>query len=195
MPRDFKQNEPRRGRQCRCRGWFVGGLLIGALLGAGAMHWWLAPRESDGGAPRHKRHQAGEVEKPRFDFYTILPEMEVQVAEEPPAPRHRVETRAPVKKPPAPPPAKARKQVAGGPLYLLQIASFRRAADADKLRARLALLGIETRIEKVSINDRQTYRRVRAGPFRSKRRVEQLRTRLRKQGLKPIVIRLKKVSQ
>ncbi len=194
MTRDYKSSDTRRARQCRCRGWFLGGLLLGLSIGAFAVYHWLVPDPPRGAgqAPRHARAKPAATGKTHFDFYSVLPEMEVKVPESaPPAERARVKRRPPrpseekssARKPPKPPKRNAR--------YLLQIASFRRAADADRLRARLALLGIETRIEKIRIDDRQRYHRVRAGPFSSERTLRQVRARLVDAGLKPITIRLK----
>ncbi len=200
MPRDYKKNPPRRGQQCRCRGWFFGGLIAGVLLTAMICYQFVIPSDNGRKKPRNKQGSAPiAAEKPRFDFYTILPEMEVKVADEatpeakPKKPRAKVKAE---KKPAATlPTARKDRQPVGNKLYMLQVASFRQARDADKLKARLAFKGIETRIEKVSINDRQTYHRVRAGPFRGEQRMKQVRARLRKLGLRSIVIRLKKVSK
>ncbi len=200
MPRDYKKNPPRRGQQCRCRGWFFGGLITGVLLTAMICYQFVIPSDNGRKKPRNKDGSAPiAAEKPRFDFYTILPEMEVKVDDDAtPASKPKIRPpRVMAEKKPASTARSKRKdrKPADDKLYMLQVASFRQARDADKLKARLALSGIETRIEKVSINDRQTYHRVRAGPFRGEQRMTRVRARLRKLGLKSIVIRLKKVSK
>ena len=92
--------------------------------------------------------------EPRFDFYTILPELEVFIPES----EINTETKtnnAPKQQPPA---------VSGGKQYLLQAGSFRNKEDAERLKANLALLGVESAIQSVSIKS-DTWHRVRIGPF------------------------------
>ena len=126
---------------------------------------------------------APEVKKPRepdFTFYTILPEMEVVVPEhEPEAPAAAASGAAS----PAP------TQAAGGS-YVLQAGSFRRMGDADGLKASLALLGIVSRIEVVTI-DGTSYHRVRVGPYSSSREADAVRGRLRREGIDPLLLKLK----
>jgi cell division protein FtsN len=95
--------------------------------------------------------------KPVFNFYEILPELEVIV------PELEVSTRGddpPSKpEPPAPTP-----QLQQGEKFILQAGSFNQFEEADKLKAHLALLGVEAQIQKVSV-DNKTWHRVRIGPF------------------------------
>ncbi len=201
MPRDYKKNPPRRGSQCRCRGWFFGGLIAGVLLTAMIYYQFVIPSDNKHEKTVKKVKSASiTAEKPRFDFYTILPEMEVEVADDEVVPDSKAKVRrsrivAKEKPVSTVPRARQERKLVGNKLYMLQVASFRQVRDADKLKAKLALKGIETRIEKVSINDRQTYHRVRVGPFRGEQRMKQVRSRLRKLGLRSIVIRLKKVPK
>lgn len=84
--------------------------------------------------------------KPRFDFYTILPGSEEPVSEQE------------IKQ--------AAKQ--SGPTkegYFLQVGSFQAAAEADNVKARLALLGLEAVIQTADIPDKGVWHRVRIGPF------------------------------
>ena len=69
--------------------------------------------------------------------------------------------------------------------------SFRKHADADRMKARLALLDIPAEIQKVTINNKDTFHRVRSGPYESQGRPNELRTRLRQNNIKSMVIRLK----
>ncbi len=89
--------------------------------------------------------------RPRFEFYTILSELEVFVPE------------PEVDEKPAPEPAGS-KPIEGGKKYLLQAGSFRSQADAERLKASLALLGVTSSIQSVTINTDQ-WHRVRIGPF------------------------------
>ena len=145
-----------------------------------------------------------EMTPPRFEYYSVLPEMEVVIPPEelgngasarkpPPAP---VESRSASEKKPesAPSPAPATTASSAppgdGPIYLLQLGSFRRNDDAERLKASLGLLGITARIEKVTIDDRGTYYRVRSGPF-SKEQVYSLHARLKESGVESQIIRVR----
>ena len=114
--------------------------------------------------------------KPRFDFYNLLPEMEVVVSEEE------------IKGTPT---REGVKRVEKPGTYLLQAGSFRSRKQADQLRAKLALLGMETSIQTVSINSKQSWHRVRVGPFNNLRDLNQARSLLKKNGIDAILIRLK----
>ncbi|MEN8174805.1 MAG: SPOR domain-containing protein [Pseudomonadota bacterium] len=189
--------------------WFVAGLLAGAgLLGL----VWLKAGSSDaapGGAgevaapdprpadspPRPKERFPDDSQAPRFEYYSVLPEMEVVIPpEELSAPRPvarapRVSESPPpvtAARAPAPPPAPAAEKI-----YLLQMGAFRGHADADRLKASVALLGISARIEKVTINDRGTYYRVRSGPY-GRKQAEGLHAKLRRNKMDSQVIRVRK---
>ncbi|MGE5027185.1 MAG: SPOR domain-containing protein [Betaproteobacteria bacterium] len=84
--------------------------------------------------------------KPRFDFYTILPGSEAPVSEQ--------ELKQ-AKKPESP-------EKEG---YFLQVGAFQAATEADNMKARLALLGLEAVIQTASIPDKGVWHRVRVGPF------------------------------
>jgi cell division protein FtsN len=114
--------------------------------------------------------------KPRFDFYNLLPEMEVIVPDEDiqGQPTHE-----------------GVKQVEQPGTYLLQAGSFRSRQQADQLRARLALLGLETSVQAVTVDNAQTWHRVRVGPFNNLRDLNDARALLRRNGVDAILIRLK----
>jgi cell division protein FtsN len=114
--------------------------------------------------------------KPRFDFYNLLPEMEVIVQDEE------------IKGAPS---KEGVKRVEQPGTYLLQAGSFRSHKQADQLRAKLALLGLETSIQSVSVNSKQAWHRVRVGPFSNLRDLNQARSLLKKNGIDAILIRLK----
>lgn len=84
--------------------------------------------------------------KPRFDFYTILPGSEGPVSE------HEIAQAA-----------KQENPTKEG--YFLQIGSFQGAAEADNMKARLALLGLEAVIQTADIPEKGVWHRVRIGPF------------------------------
>lgn len=112
------------------------------------------------------------AQKPHFDFYNLLPEMEVFIPDQELAAERE-----------SPSDEKA--------TYFLQVGSFRHFEDADRLRAQLALLSIESQIQRVTINDKQTWHRVRVGPFHSARKMDRVRGRLHEQSINPITIKVK----
>ena len=111
-------------------------------------------------------------QKPHFDFYNLLPEMEVFIPEQELA-------------------AEQEHKPAEKITYYLQVGSFRHFKDADRLRAQLALLSIESQIQRVTINDTQTWHRVRVGPFSSARKMDKVRGRLRDKSIDPIALKVK----
>ncbi len=119
--------------------------------------------------------KTAEKREPRFTFYTLLPEKEVIV------PEGEVRT------------LKREERLGRTPEgeYFIQAGSFRQAADADRLKARLALLGVESRIEKAEVKGAVWYR-VRLGPFTSMNQVAKIRARLRKHRIDSVVHTVKR---
>jgi len=134
------------------------------------------PAGHDSRKPRPVHSKPAPAPKPRFDFYNLLPEMEVIVPEQ--------EIRGT-------PTHEGVKQVEKPGIYLLQAGSFRSHKQADQLRARLALLGMETRIQTVSVNNKQAWHRVRVGPYDNLHELNQARSVLKNNGVDAILIRLK----
>ena len=106
--------------------------------------------------PKNKKTEAKKEtsKEPKFDFYTILPELEVFIPES--------EIRSDEKNTPTSKfkPTKTKP----GKKYLLQAGSFRSQEDAEQLKANLALLGVQSSIQSVNINN-ESWHRVRIGPF------------------------------
>ncbi|MDD9799128.1 MAG: SPOR domain-containing protein [Gammaproteobacteria bacterium] len=142
------------------------------------------------------------AEKPQFDFYTILPEIEQVLpegaGEEPQTPAVLA---PPVEKPPLQPAPKttaARKPViiepepkpAGPAVYMLQAASFPLQKDAEGMRARLALAGVEAVVQKVTIEGRGTFYRVRLGPFRELSQLRKANRRLQELGIRAMKLKV-----
>lgn len=137
-------------------------------------------------APPSPGEQQQDEDKPRFDFYTILPELEVVI------PEHDLFGDKPEKaeqKPARPgqpaPPADSNTR------YIIQAGSFRNPEQADRLKAQLALHGIEASIQTVKINDNDTWHRVRVGPISDLTTVNQTRKRLQDNGIATIVVKEK----
>ena len=73
--------------------------------------------------------------------------------------------------------------------YVLQAGSFRNYADADRMQATLAIQGIESNVQKVTIDD-DSWHRVRIGPIHNLGELNRLRTRLREASVDVLVIRV-----
>lgn len=125
-----------------------------------------------GAGDRSSERASNETE---FDFYEILPRYEVVVPE--------VES--------------VTKSSAAGPsspvetpgTYVLQAGSFRSHEEADRMQASLALLGIESQIQKVTI-DADEFHRVRIGPISDLETLNRVRGQLRGEGINPLVMRV-----
>ena len=127
--------------------------------------------ENDARASRQSDSE--EPPEQRFTFYDMWPNFEVIIREQ----EHDV---APDVEPQA---------VLEPGLYVLQAGSFSAFADAERRRAELALQGIESQIQRVTIDDK-TYYRVRIGPTKDLDRLNLLRSRLRRAKIDALRIRL-----
>lgn len=133
-----------------------------------------ASQESDQQTPTQKGvSKAVEKKEPKYSFYDMLPKFEVVIPEEEQNVRADVEPRA--------------EERSG--VYVLQAGSFTTFGDADRRRAQLAMQGIESSIQRVSIDDK-TYHRVRIGPISDLNKLNTTRSRLRSAKIEVLVIRL-----
>ncbi|HUX65364.1 SPOR domain-containing protein [Sulfuricella sp.] len=115
------------------------------------------------------------ADKPRFDFYTILPGSEEPVSEQE------------IKQ--------AKKQEgATKDSYFLQVGSFQAAAEADNMKARLALLGLEAVIQTADIPDKGVWHRVRIGPFTNIEDMNRSRTLLAQNDIPSSLVKVKEPS-
>ena len=112
--------------------------------------------------------------KPRFDFYKILPGTEEAVTD---------------KEFKRTPPASSKE------VYFLQVAAFQNPADADNLKARLALAGIEAQIQTATLPDGRVWHRVRVGPFSSKDELGKSRAALKENNLEANLIKVREPAQ
>jgi cell division protein FtsN len=127
-----------------------------------------------------ERQEAGEKQpplrsvkppEPRFTFYKILPEKEIILPEKEIRTIKREERRG--------------KVPAGGG-YMLQAGAYRKAQDAEKLRAQLASLGIDAKIEKVRVENLD-WLRIKIGPFATVASADKIRARLRRNHIDSVV--------
>lgn len=147
------------------------------------------PEDKSGGAVKQQSQQKPETKtvEPTFDFYTLLPEMEVVVESknkgEPPVvsspPEEEITTPAETQQPE---PAES---------YMIQVGSFKKLADADGFRARLALLGIESKVQTVTIDSKETWHRVQVGPIAGRNKADALQKQLRENDIDSLLLRAK----
>lgn len=121
----------------------------------------------------------------RFDFYTLLPELEVVVPQETQQHKQTIPRQKPLPSESSPDPPRNNPKISGG--YLLQAGSFQKLQEADSLKAKLALIGIESNIESVHVNT-ETWHRVRIGPYQNRSQLNQVRARLRKNNVETLLL-------
>ncbi|MFZ5503777.1 MAG: SPOR domain-containing protein [Pseudomonadota bacterium] len=109
--------------------------------------------------------------KPRFEFYQVLTDKQGATDATPPPARPKVQ---PDEKP---------KAAFGGEAQYLQAGSFSKESDAEKQRAKLAILGIESDIYSVTIPNRGVWHRVRLGPYKNAEQMAQAHTFLKQNGV------------
>ncbi len=114
-------------------------------------------------------------EEPRFDFYTILPSLEVIV------PEHEIKTRI-------------REEQIGiasnDGKYIMQAGSFREFGEAKRLKDRLVSMGVESRIERAQVGE-AVWNRIKIGPYSGMNTVMAIKTRLRNSGIDALVLEFK----
>jgi len=171
--RDYK----RRGRRDSFSGWT--GLSLGLVAGlAVGLALYLSDRPgerptAEPPAPASSRESEVPSEpETRYDFYEMLPNFEVVVPER----DREVQRDAP---------AAVEKEGA----YVLQVGSYKDFKEADRVRAQLALQGIESKVQRVSV-DNDTWHRVRVGPISDLAELNRVRDRLREAEMDVLVIRV-----
>ena len=118
----------------------------------------------------------------RFDFYSILPKLEVVIPDQEIYEQKRGLSGEDVEK--------TIKSIKSPGHYLLQVGSFRKASDAERVKAELAFLGIESYIEPVVIDSSKTWHRVRVGPFSDNKALDKIRNRLLDNRVEVMVLRV-----
>ncbi len=167
-----------------CWSGFAAGLALGLLVaGLVYLNAGPAPEEERGAAREAPAEGAGG--EGRFQFYTLLPEMEVVVPE--PETKAPSEARSGAPAAGKPPPA----QVTRPGTYVLQAGSFRRRADAERRKASLALLGVRSTIQAVTLENGETWYRVRIGPYTSLEDLNRTRALLQENDVDTLLVRLR----
>lgn len=109
-----------------------------------------------------------EGDKPRFEFYKVLTDKQ--------------DAAVPAAKPAGKPQAESKPAVISGPQFL-QAGSFASAGDAEKQKARLAMMGFEANIQTVSIPEKGVWHRVRLGPYKNADEMNAARATLKQNGI------------
>ncbi|MFK7160624.1 SPOR domain-containing protein [Marinospirillum sp. MEB164] len=174
-------------------GWLIGGGLLGLLIGV-----LIASPESTSPPPTVTERQeavfdtegvtrvrdaqpepeAATTEPParqtaRFDFYTLLPEVEVI------APTVEAYQSTP-------------RDASSAPRFMLQVGSFRQLQDAQRLEARLVALGFEQiQIQAVETATGGVWHRVQIGPWQDRRLMARAQDQLARAGIEFMLLRLR----
>ena len=212
---------PGRKRSRRDHGGTLLGIFIGLVIGLGmaaSVAFWLMKnnpafqpttsanngREAVGKDP--SRSAKNDVpEKPRFDFYKILPGAEdtrgqaerkpvdktdravVEQSKEKPTPKV-AETMA---ERPADRVASidSSKGFKSGDRFWLQAGSFSTESDAENLKARLAFAGWQASVQQGLLPDKVVRFRVRLGPYDNQDEMQRIKSELGKGGFEAAVIK------
>ena len=190
-------SRPRKGEQ----GNFLAGIGVGVLIGL-AVSLGIAfylnrtpipfmtakPKPEKDGAAAKPPAIAGlpqtsaasapvSTEKPKFDFYRILPGSEEPVTEKEIRERMRAKGGG--------------QQDAAKDVYFIQAGSFQNPADADNQKARLAILGFDSSVEPANLPDKGTWYRVRMGPYAKLDEINKVRQALAQNGIDASLIKVK----
>ncbi len=127
----------------------------------------------------------------KFNFYDVLLEDEY-ILPQTPEPESNNEVAAVDQQPePAAKQKEVAKTVEIQSFYVLQAASYKAYGDADKLKAQLALSGHSAYIQKVTIEGRGEYFRVRLGPFDNLTKMRSTKNALADLGIKTLSFKMK----
>lgn len=168
--------------------WFVLGNFVGGFVVF--MVFLNGLKEDGASAPGQREAPARQAEdksdSPRFDFYTLLQENEVDVPppKTPEPARHNTRKDEPGSRSAAAATASRNPEL----VYILQAASFRDPAEAEKLRAKLTLANLEVQVEKAT-DSRGTWHRVLIGPYSNRSRMARARSTLAEHELMPLVLK------
>ena len=193
-----RRNAPPR----RSGGSFLLGMFVGLLLGLGialAVAFYLnkTPIPFLGGKAKPaatKEEQktpavagmpqgsAAKGERPKYDFYKILPGNEEAVTD------RELKDIAKAK-----PPAPGQPEAARG-VFFIQAGSFQNPADADNQKAKIAILGFESAVEPTPLPDKGTWYRVRLGPYTSLDELNRVRRVLTQNGIDASLVKVKDVA-
>ncbi|MEO8305234.1 MAG: SPOR domain-containing protein [Betaproteobacteria bacterium] len=228
-PATSTERRPRGSRKSGFGGTLLGlfiGIALGLALAAGVAYYLTkagnpyqaatpgreSPREATKETGKAGRPEASAAEKPRFDFYKILPGVE-EPKFQPKAVDRGASDRATVDRAVSPdksdakaaakgeakavaktddraaiaPPDKQAK--AAGDRFWLQAGSFANQTDAEDLKARLAFAGWEATIQSATVPDKGVRYRVRLGPYDNTEALQRMKSDLAARGFDVAVIK------
>jgi cell division protein FtsN len=189
------------------------GLVLGLGLAAGVAYYLMRAngpfpaqvgkevREAPRDPSRTAKSDAAASDKPRFDFYKILPGVEEPKVQ---SEARKSPDRAVVDQAKAGPdkagkaPDKAEEKIATAEpttavklpeRFWLQAGSFATETDAENLKARLAFAGWQASIQQGTVPDKGTRYRVRLGPYDNTDELNRIKTDLAKNGFDVAVIK------
>jgi cell division protein FtsN len=190
MSRDYKPAPPKPENKPNP---FLNGLIVGLLVGVaiavgftvyikGGESPFSAKSESavtvESGNPIEIKKDAKADEAPtkdRFEYYNILPGNESKVTEQE---IKQLENNTQAKE-----------------AYFLQVGAFKTEQEADNVKAKLALLGLEAIIQTATTTDKGVLHRVRVGPYSDPSQLTKTRSDLVENGFKPDLIKVNTSTQ
>ena len=119
-------------------------------------------------------------EKPEFDFYKMLPELQVNVS---PNLDVNIGSKPATPSPSTPP---SQPKPINTELYYLQVGAFTKFESADQQKAGLVLQNWPTKVQQIRKDDGRSIYRILVGPYNPGRELSSAEKGLKKQGLKPI---------
>lgn len=132
-----------------------------------------------------------------YDFYTVLPEIEVVVTDDEtetePVPPEPASAESGEAEPPVREADVDKPQVASS-AYMLQAGSYARRRDAERQKANLALMGLPSTIQKVTIQGQGDFYRVRLGPYIDMARMREADNILQRNGIKPMRLKVSRAQ-
>ena len=168
------------------------GIMIGVILGlaiAGIVAWYLQktpgqfmnqekplPEKVTATATSPAPASGVSADKPRFEFYKVL-------TDKPDATVPGQKSGDKAGMPGSKLTPEQIQQAAAKEIYYLQAGSFSSAEDADKLKAKLAMLGMEANVQIATIPDKGVWHRVRLGPYKGADEMNSVRTTLKQNGV------------
>lgn len=179
MARDYGQRNPGGNRQARGKnempGWVW--MLVGLAIGLGVATYVYISRPvqpaltASAKKPDAKKPIAIPPKEPsRFSFYEILPNYKVVI------PNNRDDD--------APEPAALEPGA-----YVIQVGAFTERGQAEEQKAKLALVGVESRVEQ-GANNGQKWFRVLIGPDKDLGRLNRVTARLKENGIESFLVRV-----
>lgn len=127
--------------------------------------------------PDDTKSSGDEGIKPRYDFYRLLKENQ---------PPHNLRSETPANSTSN---GNTSELTDANTSYLLQVASYKTAEDAEATRAKLLLLGLTARVEKVTLRNTETWHRVLIGPVKTMADTDKVRAQLTENKYDALVLK------